>query len=135
MAKTLLLGGSISIKKIVDNPLYEDFLTLLKLSVEPETKIVIGDAWGADTILQRLLLELGVKSVVIYHVGDKPRNNVGNWSCMKIEGNYTKRDIEMCLVADSGIFLWDGFSKGTLRNIEQLKKKLGSEDLVTIWRV
>lgn len=42
---------------------------------------VVGDARGTDTFAQDLLNELGVERdrVLVYHIGEQPRNNKHNW--------------------------------------------------------
>ena len=87
--------------------------------------ILIGDAAGADTLVQHYLTDKGYKDVIVCYVGNAPRNNIGGWPTQQVESTdrpgtrewYTAKDIAMANAADIGLMLWDGKSRGTLRNM------------------
>ena len=80
-----------------------------------------GDCYGADTALQTFLLNEKYSNVVIYYLGEKPRNNSGQWQSVRVDteaepGTFLYRrakDIEMVNTCDEGFMIWDGKSKGT----------------------
>jgi adenine-specific DNA-methyltransferase len=69
--------------------------------------------------------------VLIYFVGDAPRNNVGKWTTKRIVDRkrlsgrefYALKDKAMSDVADYGFVLWDGKSPGSVQNMLWLSKR------------
>ena len=94
---------------------------ILALNAEVE----IGDASGADAVVQRVLAERSYRAVTVWHCGTAPRSNLGNWPTRAIPGSYTDRDRAMCAASDYGLSVWDGRSPGTARNIRQLGNRMG----------
>jgi hypothetical protein len=129
MSTRVFIAGSMTIKHLdpkvmarIDNIVMQDF------------DIVVGDANGIDTSIQKYLVNHGTKKTTVYCSGEKPRNNVGNWPVQRIgtshaEGSrafFTAKDICMAEVADFGLMIWDTKSTGTLSNVIELlsrKKK------------
>lgn len=93
--------------------------------------ILIGDAAGADTLVQHYLADKGYKDVIVCYVGNAPRNNIGGWRVQPFESTarpgtrewYTAKDIAMADAADIGLMLWDGKSRGTLRNMIHMDRQ------------
>ncbi len=93
--------------------------------IEKGFTVLVGDANGADKSVQSYLAEKEYKNVVVYHSEGNCRNNLGNWSVKTVPftgekkgfAYYTAKDDEMLKDADFGLMIWDGKSKGTLRNI------------------
>lgn len=89
--------------------------------------ILLGDANGADKMVQDYLATRGYKCVVVYCM-QQCRNNIGNWPTKHISAPdgrkdftyYAAKDLAMARDAKCGIMLWDGRSKGTLNNVQQL---------------
>lgn len=57
------------------------------------TSFVVGDSCGVDTFAQELLHEMGVDHdrVLVYHIGEKPRNNTHKWpTCGGFKGHSQK---------------------------------------------
>lgn len=87
--------------------------------------IVAGDANGADKAMQAYLAEVGYADVMIYFVGEAPRNNVGRWTTRSVEAAgkqsgrdfYAQKDKEMARIADFGFVVWDGKSPGSVQNM------------------
>lgn len=122
---TVFLSGSRKISRIneairqrIDNIIEKDF------------NIVIGDANGADKAMQSYLAEIRYPHVTVYYVGEKSRNNVGDWQSdnVAVSGNlrgrdfYMVKDKEMAQRADFGLVLWDGKSSGSAANVLEMLK-------------
>ena len=98
--------------------------------IEGKHQVVIGDAYGADTLVQNYLKEKTYKDVKVYfsasNVPVGPRNNMGNWETKQVatggfSGNrHEAKDAEMTHVCDFGFAIWDGLSSGTRKNVERL---------------
>ncbi|WP_334021973.1 hypothetical protein [Burkholderia orbicola] len=90
--------------------------------------VVIGDANGADTLIQRYLSSRGVTRATVFCSDEMPRNNIGNWPVERVATRYaqgaraffTAKDIRMAEVADIGLMIWDTTSTGTLSNVLEL---------------
>lgn len=89
--------------------------------------ILIGDANGADKVVQQYLAERGYANVVVFCM-EECRNNIGSWPTRNIEpptdrkdfSYYAAKDIVMSKEAQCGVMLWDAKSKGTLQNMLNL---------------
>ena len=93
--------------------------------------IVIGDADGVDTEIQRYLSSSGYDDVTVYYSGDKPRNLINpGWQTQYVDASsfeldtpdyHAQKDIAMCQVATEGLFIiCDEGSKATRRNLHRL---------------
>ena len=97
--------------------------------VDGDGHILVGDCHGVDLAVQKHLSERGAKNVTVYCSGQKPRFNVGGWSVVAL-GNaelsgyafYALKDARMVRDADCGLMVWNGATRGTARNIQELKK-------------
>ena len=92
--------------------------------MERKNAVIIGDANGGDRAVQAYLAERGYRSVTVYCTNADCRNNVGRWPVRSVEATnqhgfdfYALKDAAMAADAECGFMLWDGKSKGTLRNI------------------
>lgn len=93
---------------------------------------LIGDCIGVDTIVQRYLQNKGCVNVEIYASGNRPRNYYGDnlgWKLNLIKPNgvsgrafYTAKDMTMIEDCDIALALWNGYSKGTHKNINEIVK-------------
>jgi len=92
--------------------------------------VIIGDANGVDSAVQKYFSHLNYQNVIVYASEGKPRNNIGNWEVRKVEvpirakgfSYYAAKDKAMADDADYGFMIWNGESKGTLTNIVNLLK-------------
>lgn len=117
---TVFIAGSIAISRL--DPA---FVARVASVVDKDMAIVVGDADGADTSIQKLLLDFDARDVTVYCSGDRPRNNIGNWPVCPVQTDatpgsrafFTAKDIEMARVADFGLMMWDAKSTGTLSNV------------------
>lgn len=89
---------------------------------------LIGDCYGVDLCVQKYLADGKERNVTIFCSGEIPRNNVGNWDVIALRNKdrkgfefYRLKDIQMAQDADFGYMIWDGISKGTKQNIEDLR--------------
>ena len=90
--------------------------------------VVIGDASGADKVVQRYLHEHQFGNVEVFSADAAPRNNLGRWPVRVIRPARAQRDFEyyatkdraMAAEATVGLMLWDGQSRGTLMNVLRL---------------
>ena len=89
--------------------------------------ILVGDAPGADVLVQGVLHDLGCRKVLVFcrAYDGAPRNNVGEWETVAVgsarrRGSYTEKDVLMTKLCQKGLAFWDGRSRGTLANIERL---------------
>lgn len=123
----VFISGSMRIKNL-DN----DVLTRINNIIDSNYQVIVGDADGVDSSIQRYLVSRRTNSVVVYCSGEKPRNNIGQWITEKIETDmppgtrafFTAKDIKMAEDCDYGFMVWDTKSTGTLSNtIELLKRK------------
>ena len=133
----LFVSGSKSI-----STLSEDFISVLKEAVAEGAEILVGDCYGVDSAVQKLLAELEYSNVTVYCSGEVPRNyflKEGKiHSCAEsakgLKGrayNYVK-DIAMCNDCDNAMMFWNGISRGTLQNIRRVRE---AGKPMTIFRV
>ncbi|MBD3410580.1 MAG: hypothetical protein GF419_10305 [Ignavibacteriales bacterium] len=119
----VFIGGSRKIRR-----LDEQTIARLENVVSNGMTILVGDANGADKAVQQFIAESGYDNVVVYHVGDRPRNNLGEWRTESVDTDrktkdylyYTSKDRRMAEDADYGFMIWDGESAGTYSNLLEL---------------
>lgn len=123
---TAFIGGSIAIREV--DPKFKDEIRGV---VAQGADIVIGDAHGADTSIQKYLLELRVSRVTVFCSGERPRNNLGGWPIHPVATAelqpsrtfYMAKDLMMAEIADFGLMTWDSKSTGTLSNVIELVRR------------
>jgi hypothetical protein len=119
---TVFIGGSRSISRM-NSTIRERLDDLMCRGC----LIFIGDANGADKAVQKYLADHAYKHVVVYCV-NRCRNNIGSWQIRQVPvpsgttgfAYYAAKDLAMAEDAQCGVMLWDGQSKGTLNNIQNL---------------
>jgi hypothetical protein len=112
----VFIGGSRSITRIP-----AAVQVRLDRIVERGLRVLVGDAPGVDTAIQRDLQQRGHRNVTVYCSGTKPRNNVGGWPVEAVPvpagvqgfAFYSVKDRAMVRDADYGLILWDGDSAGS----------------------
>lgn len=123
---TVFLAGSINIKK-----LHPKFMERLDSLIDSGLQIVVGDATGADSAIQKRLKDRGTDRVTVYCSGTTPRHNYGEWSIRSVatlaapgsRAFFGAKDLEMAAIADFGLMLWDAKSTGTLNNVIELLRR------------
>lgn len=116
----VIVSGSRSIKQLPQQAIASlDKIILLNFAV------IVGDAYGVDVLVQKYLKSKQYENVTVYYAtfggSGKPRNTNG-FNTVGVPGNYIDRDKKMCEIANFGLAIWDGKSKGTRENIERVKK-------------
>ena len=123
---TVFIAGSISISR-----LHDKVKKRIESVVDSDLDVVVGDADGADTSIQAVLLAKGARQVTVYCSGEQPRNNVADWPVKNVfpeaargsRAYFTAKDIEMAHESDYGLMIWDCKSTGTLSNVIELLKE------------
>lgn len=119
----VFISGSIGIKRL-DSNVKSRIDNVIKSGFE----IILGDADGVDSSIQKYLADNKVNSVTIYCSGSSPRNNIGNWSVKRVKSKhkegtrafYTAKDLQLAEDSDYGLMIWDSKSTGTLNNTIEL---------------
>jgi hypothetical protein len=114
----VVISGSRSIG-ILPKEAIEKVNAIMKLGAE----ILIGDAPGVDREVQKYLKSKDYDRVTVFHAYETARNNEG-FSTQGNYASYADRDKDMCLLADNGLAIWDGQSKGTKANIDRLPTRV-----------
>lgn len=119
---SVFIGGSRAVSHL-------DSLVCDKLDdfINRQCIIFVGDASGADKAVQQHLASRGYEHVTVYCM-ERCRNNLGNWPTRHVAAPsvragfayYAAKDLAMAHDAKCGMMLWDGKSKGTLNNVQQL---------------
>jgi len=119
---SVFIGGSRSVSRMnsVIRERLDDF-------IRRGCTIFVGDANGADKAVQKHFAESAYKNVIVYCVNEC-RNNLGGWQTKQVNvpnratgfAYYAAKDIAMAEDARCGVMLWDGKSKGTLNNVQNL---------------
>jgi hypothetical protein len=119
---SVFIGGSRAISRMT--PIIRERLDDL---MRRECQILVGDANGVDKMVQQHFASRGYAHVIVYSMANC-RNNVGNWPRRTVESPakakgfayYAAKDLAMARDAQCGVMLWDGASKGTLNNVQNL---------------
>jgi len=98
--------------------------------VKNDYNILLGDATGIDSSIQKFFVSKCYKNVTIFASNGKARNNYGNWKVEEVDVDnnitgfnfYVQKDLEMAKKSDIGFMIWNGESKGTFNNIINLLK-------------
>jgi len=114
--QTVVIFGSRSIKELPTDAI-ASINKIMKLGLE----ILIGDAPGVDQLAIAYLESRGYEKVTVFYARNMRATT--SYDAYQIKGSYTARDKFMCSRARWGLAIWDGKSKGTRRNIEQLGKR------------
>jgi hypothetical protein len=119
----IFIGGSCDIVELPP-PAIERICAI----VSAEHGVLIGDAPGVDAEAQGLLAGYRYEHVGVFHSGEEPRNNLGDWAAYHVpplgsaEGYaaHAYRDREMARRADFGLMIWDGASPEIALNVLRL---------------
>ena len=122
----VFVSGSMKIKRLDEN-----VLGRLDNILARDFSIIIGDANGVDSSIQKYLRDRQAKSVMVYCTGSSPRNNFGRWETKTVRtaskpgtrAYYTAKDVEMANDCDYGLMVWDAKSTGTLKNAIELLRR------------
>jgi hypothetical protein len=133
--KTYFVSGHLDLSELEFEKHYRDILMILAFK---GNRFVVGDARGADTMAQRIIASWPHAKAVVYHIGDKPRNNAHNFPTMGGFKNDELRDKAMTAASDDDI-AWvrseeenkklykhkyvEGRVSGTMKNIIRRREK------------
>lgn len=134
--RKVFISGSITIKRL--DPQVRARLDNI---LGRQLPVLVGDAGGVDSAVQRYLLEHGHGAVTVYCSGEAPRNNLGAWPLERVpppaglrgRALYTLKDVRMAEDCDLGLMIWDGKSPGTLSNVVELLQR-GKTSVVYLHR-
>ncbi len=106
----------------------ENIIEKLNYITKKKYNILVGDAKGIDSNVQKFLAKEHYEKVCIYASNGLARNNYGDWKIENVEVKsniknfdfYVAKDLEMVKKADYGFMIWNGKSKGTFDNIIHL---------------
>ncbi len=113
----VFVSGSRSIKQLP-----EAVRVSLDKIIELGFTVCVGDCHGVDTLGQDYLATKNYQLVVVFHIGERPRNNRG-FRTQRVSGSrQTDKDAAMAAAADYGLAVWDGRSPGTAKNIARVAK-------------
>ena len=114
-----------------DKPITSMVKRELDRAMNAGSKIIIGDAPGADTRCQDYLASKRYDNVVVYTTDEVVRNNVGNWPVERVSDNgmtserdvRAQKDIAMSNAATKGIVVSsrdDRSDSATSKNMQRL---------------
>ena len=125
--KRVFLGGSKIITELTD-----DEKAVIDEYIAKDYQILVGDCRGADTEIQKHLVERGYTNVKVYATDGETRNNVGNFKVIACPSMLTPeararkdyfyyriKDSRMLTLCDEIIMFWDGNSKASRENLEE----------------
>lgn len=114
---TYFISGHLDLTK---NEFTQHYIPQLQNAILTNSSFIVGDARGADSLAQQYLLDNlnDTTKVIVYHMFEKPRNNVGNFATKGGFKSDETRDAQMTNDSDKDI-LWT-------RPVEEQIKKLGN---------
>ena len=121
----IFVAGPRAIKELDQNVIIK-----LENICKKEYDVIVGDADGIDSSVQKFLKEKNYKNVTVYASKGIARNNYGDWKIenVVVENNvkgfdfYAQKDLKMVKDSDIGFMIWNGKSKGTFNNMINLLK-------------
>ena len=119
----VFIGGSKTIGKLSENAAK----TIAEVCGDGH-EILIGDCYGADWAVQRFLAERKYENVTVFTACPRARNNIGGWLERRIVTEqvgfpaHRAKDKVMIEDCDFAIMIWDGKTKGTGMNIDELNR-------------
>lgn len=102
----------------------------LDACIDQNYQILIGDCIGIDSLVQEYINKRGYNNIIVYCSGSNCRNIANpNWRVKHVNVPYGVRgrdffaakDKAMAQDADYALAIWDGKSKGTGTNIDNMK--------------
>lgn len=108
----------------------KELTVLLDAYCAQNCEFLVGDCAGADTLMQKYLYQKGYIKVTVYVSGEQIRHHVADfpiWHIPVPDGAagfafYRQKDIAMVNNCDAAIMLWDGKTRGTRCNIEDMHR-------------
>lgn len=125
----IFISGTAGFGTKVMTQLPSQILPLLDNIIANHDTVLVGDCQGVDSLVQFYFKEKQYKNVVVYCSGNICRYILdATWPVIHVSVPYGCRgrdffavkDKQMAEDADLGIAIWDGKSKGTKANIDNL---------------
>ena len=114
----IFIGGSKTIGKLPDKA-----AETIAAACRESHEILIGDCYGIDLAVQRLLAGLEYENVTVYTACPKARNKLRDWQEQRIVTDQTgfaahrEKDQAMIAACDLAIFIWDGKQRERVRTL------------------
>lgn len=106
----------------------EQHLRDIMEQTQGNVEFIVGDCRGIDESFHRVLSRIGARSKTTVYCMNFARTNKFDFATKVFDGEglegrdfYEFKDREMCRDCDFAIGLWDGKSKGTMKNVNLLK--------------
>lgn len=119
--KKIFISGSISIKEL---PI--QVVDLINNYIKAQSQFLIGDAYGTDQLVQKVLVLNKYNNATIFGLYERPRIMLSNAFDYKQVSSDSKapererqqvKDTEMTNLSDISIVIWNGKSNGSFNNI------------------
>jgi hypothetical protein len=134
---SVFVSGKVKYDEPLSGPIKDEIDKIVKAN----SKILIGDAPGADTRVQDYLNEVGYRNVRVFTTDKEARNNVGKWEVQKIDASQyederearRQKDIAMTKASNKGLAISsedDRPDSATSLNVQRMKDQ-GSE--MAVW--
>lgn len=122
MPKTFFISGHLD---LTPGEFAAHYVPPIRDAVADGARFVVGDARGADTMAQALLMELGA-TVTVFHMYDAPRNNLRPWTTVGGFLSDSARDEAMTEAssADIGWVRLGREKSGTAKNLARRSTSL-----------
>ena len=121
--KTAYISGHLD---LTEEEFKEHYIPKISLALVSYNKFIVGDARGADTMAQTYLNNILCKEddMTVYHMFEKPRNNVNDFPTVGGFKSDEDRDAAMTAASDYDIaWVRPGREKsGTAKNIARRNK-------------
>lgn len=108
----------------------EKLTAMLDTYCQQNCEFLIGDCFGADRLMQEYLSAKGYQNVTVYISGAHTRHCTARYPVRQINVPesiagfefYRQKDIAMAKDCDAAVMLWDGKTRGTRCNIEDMQR-------------
>lgn len=116
MSETFFVSGHLD---LTSEEFAEHYAPRIRAAMTAGASFVVGDARGTDAMAQALLAEGDHRKVVVYHMLDAPRNNVGGFPTAGGFASDRTRDEAMTSASSADIaWIRPGREKsGTAKNL------------------
>ena len=119
--KRIFVSGHLD---LTESEFDEHYVPRLRGAFAEQALIVVGDARGADAMTQALCRDVGYRNVLVYHMLERPRTNLGNHTVIGGFRSDAERDVAMTQASDEDIaWVRTGREKsGTAKNLARRRR-------------
>jgi len=128
MKNTVFISGSISIKKLP-----KEVINSIEKIIENKIHILVGDADGIDTLIQKFCLSKNYTNLTVYSISAMARYKASDEfnfkhifpdvSIKRERERQQEKDKAMTLDSEFTFVIWDGKSKGSYANLLRALEK------------